>query len=268
MKELDRGPGRPCVVVGHRGAMGHAPENTMASFRRAVSLGADAVELDVRLSADGEAVVIHDSTVDRTTDGKGAVAEMEVVELKRLNAGVRWGGEYDGEGIPTLGQFLAWAAGRTEAVIEIKGEPEPPLDLVRAVVALVTESRMVESVMVISFHHPSVRRVREMLPEVATGILYTGHLCDTAAAARAAAADSVRPGWHHVTRGLVEEVHAAGLIVAPWTVNDQAAMEALLAMGVDSIATNYPDRLRLLVGARARPSRHSGTGDAGGISPS
>jgi glycerophosphoryl diester phosphodiesterase len=232
------------VVVGHRGAMGHAPENTMGSFRRAMSLGADGVELDVRLSADGEAMVIHDAAVDRTTDGNGLVSSMTTGELRELDAG-------SGDRIPRLAEVLEWAVEESvELTIEIKGDPAPLPGLVSRVIDLLDHYGRASEVMLISFHHPTVRQIKDYRPDIVTGILYGGYLADTVAAARAALADSVRPSWHFWTPELVGEVHRAGLSASAWTVNEEAAIQSVASMGVDSLATNYPDRARLVLGSR------------------
>src|SRR5258708_746117 len=119
-----RSSGRP-RVFGHRGAMGHAPENTFASFERAVEIGVDAIELDVHLSADDEVVAIHDHQLNRTTNGQVVVHDMTLAELKQLDAGVHFDPAWAGQRIPTLGETLAWARGRCVLDIEIKGGPWP-----------------------------------------------------------------------------------------------------------------------------------------------
>src|SRR5207247_1736958 len=118
----DRPGGRP-LIVGHRGAMGYAPENTFASYERAVALGVDAVECDVHLSADGVPVVIHDHTLDRTTDGRGPVRDHTLEQLKRLDAGAWRGAEFAGQRLPTLDELLGWCASRVPLPIELKNGP-------------------------------------------------------------------------------------------------------------------------------------------------
>jgi glycerophosphoryl diester phosphodiesterase len=238
-----RGSGK-VLVVGHRGALGYAPENTMASFEKGVECGADLLELDVHLTADGELAVIHDDDVSRTTDGRGAVRTMTLAELWRLDAGGWFNERYRGERMPSLADVLAWARSRVELLVEIKGGPLPAPGIEEKVVAAVRAHRMLDHVMVISFHHESVKRVKELEPSLATGILYSARLVDTVGAARAARADSVRPGWAYWTAELVEEVHAAGLVAHAWNANDEARMEYLVKLGVDSVGTDYPDRLR------------------------
>src|SRR5512136_2058667 len=120
---LLRAPGAPVLRVGHRGARGHAPENTLASFDLAVEMGVNVVETDVHLSKDGEVVLIHDHTVDRTTNGHGFVKDLTLAELKQLDAGAWFDPRFAGEGVLTLGELLAWAHNRVGVAIEIKNGP-------------------------------------------------------------------------------------------------------------------------------------------------
>ena len=139
-------------VVGHRGAMGHCPENTLASFERGLQLGADWIELDVHLSRDNALIVIHDETLDRTTNGKGAVRDHSLAELKALDAGSWFGPQYAGERIPTLDEVLRWARQRNAIVdIEIKNAPVYYAGIEAAVVEALDRYGMTEQVIVISF---------------------------------------------------------------------------------------------------------------------
>ncbi len=250
MLELDAAKTGGKVCVGHRGAAAHAPENTLASFEAALRLGADVVELDVRRSRDGELVIVHDMTVDRTTDGCGEVHALSLAQLRALDAGVRFGPEFRGARIPTLTEVLLWARGRTDLIVEIKGDPHPQPGLEEQVVRLVAAHGMIDHIMVTSFFHPALRRVRELEPRIATGMVYMGYLADTLGAAQAAGADSVRPCWEDWNEDLVAAVHKAGLVAGTWTVDDEATMARLLDMGLVSIITNYPDRLRRVIDGR------------------
>src|SRR5215469_16982173 len=152
-QRLQREGGR-VWVVGHRGAMGHSPENTMASFERGLELGADWIELDVHLSRDGALIVIHDETLERTTNGHGLVRDHSLAELKQLDAG-------DGERIPTLDEVLDWAKQRNTVIdIEIKNAPLYYEGVEQAVVDVLLRHDMVEQVIVISFDHAAVQRVK------------------------------------------------------------------------------------------------------------
>jgi len=235
--------GEGALIVGHRGAMGYAPENTIASFEKGLALGADLIELDVHLSADGRLVVIHDPTVDRTTDGSGYVRDMALAQLKKLDVGSWFAPGFAGERIPTLAEVLEWARGRIGLAIEIKNGPVFYPGIEEKVVEALEAYGMEEEVIVISFDHRCVRRVKELRPGIATGILYVGRLADPVAAARAALADAIHPKADYLTAEDIQEAHGAGLAVSTWTVNAPSQMREFIEMGVDSIGTNYPDLL-------------------------
>jgi glycerophosphoryl diester phosphodiesterase len=229
-------------VVGHRGAMGYGPENTLVSFERGLELGADWIELDVHLSADGELVVIHDETLERTTNGHGLVREHTLAELRQLDAG-------HGQHISTLGEVLDWARARNTVVdIEIKNAPIFYDGISEAVVDVVKKADMVDQVIVISFDHAAVKRVKALEPRVATGVLYSCRPTDGGIAlARAANAEAVLPHWPYVTKEDVAQAHAAGLSVAPWASSDPEVLRHLVECGVDAIASNHPDVVKQVV---------------------
>ncbi|MCK6528125.1 glycerophosphodiester phosphodiesterase [Myxococcota bacterium] len=239
--------GRP-LVVGHRGAMGYRPENTMASFRHAVELGADLVELDVHLSRDGVLVAIHDETLERTTDGAGLVGERTLPELRALDAGSWFGDAYAGERIPTFEEVLDWAASQGVLLdVEIKSGPVVYPGIGAAVVEALSRHGMTERALVISFDHVAVQRVKALDDRVATGVLYAGRPVDPVALARAAGADALLPHWAFVREEDVRSAHAAGLAVAPWVSSDPHVLRRLISLGVDGIGTNHPDVLRGIV---------------------
>jgi glycerophosphoryl diester phosphodiesterase len=238
---LLRAPGAPVLRVGHRGAKGHAPENTFASFNLAVELGVSAVETDVHLSKDGEVVLIHDHTVDRTTDGRGFVRDLTLAELRRLDAGSWFDPSFAGQQIPTLTELLSWAHDRVGVAIEIKNGPIYYPGIAEKVIRLLQHHDMERQAILISFDHLVLREAKMIAPGVATGILYVGRFVDEAGAARAAGADALHPNWAFVTPDLVETAHASGLAVSPWCPNDLQTLRMLSEMGVDSIGTDYPD---------------------------
>ena len=216
----------------------------MSSFEMGVALSADCLEMDIHESKDGEIVVIHDAYVDRTTDGTGRVGSLSCRELKRLDAGAWFDPSFRGERIPRLAEVLEWAQGRVPLVLEIKGDPAPRRGIEEELLSLVDRHGMTEDTMVISFQHGTVRRVKELDPRIATGILYVCRLADTGSTARTARADSVRPQWGYLTAEMLQEAHVDNLSVSTWTVDEVADMAKVVALGVDSIATNYPGRLR------------------------
>lgn len=238
---LLRPAGAPVLRVGHRGAKGHAPENTLASFGLALQMGVDAIETDVHLSADGEVIIIHDHTVDRTTNGQGFVKDLTTGQLKALDAGAWYDARFAGERILTLRELLTWAKDRVPVAIEIKNGPIYYPGIGAKTIALLREFDMLRQAMLISFDHLVLRECKMIEPAVATGILYAGRLVDAVGAARSAGADALHPNWAFVTPDLIQAAHAVGLAVSPWCPNDLPAIQALDKMGVDSIGTDYPD---------------------------
>jgi glycerophosphoryl diester phosphodiesterase len=241
-------------VIGHRGAMGHRPENTIASFEHALELGADWIELDVHLTRDGALAVIHDESVDRTTDGHGLVQNHSLAELKQLDAGAWFNPAYAGERIPTLDEVLAWARARGTVVdIEIKNAPLYYAGIEEAVVKALDSEHMAEQVIVISFDHGAVKRVKALDPRIATGVLYAGRPVDAGIGlARQANADALLPHWAYVTSEDIRAAHAAGLAVAPWATSDPEVLARLVEAGVDGIGTNHPDILRNMLAEAGR----------------
>lgn len=246
-----RAPDRPVVVVGHRGAAGLAPENTMPSFELAVSQGADAIETDVHLTADGVPVAIHDETVDRTTNGHGAVADLTLAQIKALDASGKFHGAYARVKIPTLEEILTWAKGRTRVVVELKGTTNP--ELVPRTIRQIRQHGLDRDALLISFDHLALLQVRAIAPELLTGALYVARPADPVGLASSCGADALCPNWSGVTAEGVGAAHAAGLAVSVWTANDQTAIETSLANGVDAITGDYPERAIALATER-RPA--------------
>jgi glycerophosphoryl diester phosphodiesterase len=229
-------------LVGHRGASACAPENTLASFREALRQGADIIELDVQLCADGQVVVFHDDHLERTTDGHGVLAEWSLAELKALDAGSWFAPRFAGERIPTLEEALAWARWRVPLFIELKhgGHTQPSLDTV--VVQRILAHEMAEQVMIISFDHQALCRVNGLTPHLATGALYRTHVDDPVALARGIGANAVMPFWQAVTAEDVVLCHAAGLAVQVW--GTDLDYPTLIAAGADCVNADHPAQVR------------------------
>lgn len=232
--------------IAHRGASGRAPENTHAAFAAALALGAEAIELDVQLSADGELVVIHDETLERTTDGAGPVGDRTAAELAALDAGSWFAPEFRGERIPLLADVIAQVRDRVTLNVEIKsardlGVIEPKL------AALVAAERATEWIVFSSFHAEAVRGMRAYAPWARLGVL-----CDEDPRTRGLAlagevgAELVIPGRRWVDARVVEEAHVRGYDVWVWTVNEPGEIRRLLALGVDAIFSDYPERFSSL----------------------
>ncbi len=190
------------------------PENTMPSFVRARELGADLIEFDVQQTADGHLVVLHDSTVDRTTSGRGRLSDLTIDQVRRLDAGGWFAPAFAGISIPLLAEVLAWMHGRVYPILELKWEPSSGLpSLVEPVAAALELAEMVDQTLVLSFDHPALIAMKERLPGIRTCITYDGRLADTVGAARAARADAVWPSCAFLVQDGIDELHRAGLAV-------------------------------------------------------
>ena len=235
-------------VIAHRGASGVAPENTMAAFRKAVELGAGFIETDLQLSRDARLVALHDDTLERTTNGRGPVSSKTLEELRKLDAGnwFRPSGQgtaaFAGERIPTVEEILAF--GREHEIgLHLEVKPTGPSGAEHAIVGALHASNEVARSVVLSFSASVLKRIRQLDPLVMTGFLFSDRMPSPVAAAVGAGARQLLPRADHATRELVTEAHAHDLRVVAWTGDSHAAMQKLIAAGVDGIITDYPDRL-------------------------
>jgi glycerophosphoryl diester phosphodiesterase len=229
-------------VWAHRGASGRTPENTMAAFRAAEADKADGIELDVHLSRDGAAVVIHDESLDRTSSGEGPVRSRTLAEIQGLDAGCWYAPKFAGERLPTLAEVLAWAGGRLRINIEIKDAAAGHEVLV------LLQNHPGSRVLVSSFDHRLLAGLRNDAPRLPLGFLWESRLWRRALArAVAAGAESFHPRADRTSRQLVDACHHHGLRVYPWTVDDPQQAEELVRLGVDGIFTNHPARMVTLL---------------------
>lgn len=234
--------GRPWII-GHRGASGEAPENTLPAFRLALEQGADLIETDVHLTADGALVAIHDHTLDRTTNGHGMVGQLTLSQIKELDAGSWFSPEFAGERVLTLDELLEWAAGKTAVSIEIKNGPIYYPEIEDRVIDVLRRYDMVRSAIVISFDHAAVLRAKQHCPDLVTGVLFAGTPVAASTLALQAQADCLLPHWSNLNRGMVEEAHAHNLAISPWVVDRQEELGWVLAQGTDAIASNFPGKV-------------------------
>jgi glycerophosphoryl diester phosphodiesterase len=247
--------GRRVLKVAHRGGAGLAPENTLASFRSGMDHGADAVELDVHLSSDGELVVMHDPEVSRTTDGSGEIGRKSLAEIRRLDASAKFPGASVGQqAVPRLQEVLDLVKGRCGVQIEIKVRTDGSryAGIEEKVVQAVRQSGMVDQAVVLSFDFPSIAVVKAIEPRLRTCALATkayfqgeGKSGPAAVAAQMEKLDvdfmGVEKSW--LSLGLYDALRARGIGVGVWTVDDEATMRRFAAMGVDFITSNRPDLL-------------------------
>ena len=287
MFEMLRSKTGKLAVTGHRGAAGYAPENTMPAFEKALAVGADIIEFDVHFSRDGRVVVIHDETLERTTNGTGPVRQHSWEDLKKLDAGTWFDRKnevarlvqaeippgthplpipqekFAGTRIPLLEEVLEWStAVRMPISIEIKA-PWPFYHglevypgLVEKVLELVARHGDEELTSLHSFDHRAVLRSKEINPNITTLVAYSGAiLVDPASPARAARANGIAIGSNWVTPELVDTLHAEDICIFGWGLGEEPFTQAddlrrLVEMGVDFVSGGFPDLLRQVVETR------------------
>jgi glycerophosphoryl diester phosphodiesterase len=251
------------LVMAHRGGKGLWPENTLYAFEQAVDMGVDVLEMDIHSTSDGALVVMHDGTVDRTTNGSGPVQALTLEELQALDAGYTWSTDegptwpYRGQGIrvPALAEVFARFPD-APMNIEIK-QAEP--SLAGPLCQTIREYRMADHVLVASFHERAMREFREACPEIATTagmneviVLFATSKVHLEAAygssAEAVQVPEYRSGLHVITPRFIDAAHRRNLEVHVWTINDVDDLRRMIDLGVDGIITDYPDRLMELVG--------------------
>ncbi len=233
-------------LIGHRGAAGHAPENTLAGLRAAARLGVRAVEFDVRLSRDGVPVLFHDGTLARTTDGHGAVDDHDLAALKTLDAGGWFAPAFRGERIPTLSEALAVLADLGLAAnVEIKAEADRAAETGRAVAASLARagSGYPGRLLLSSFSPVALRAAAETVPGLDRALLVQTIPRDWQSQCHRIGCAALHVAGDRLTPDLAVAVTAAGLTLRCYTVNDRAAAVALFALGVSGVFSDWPDRL-------------------------
>ncbi|MDR7238190.1 glycerophosphodiester phosphodiesterase [Neobacillus drentensis] len=237
---------RQVETVAHRGASGYAPENTIAAFDKGVEMKADYIEIDVQRSKDGKLVIIHDTKVDRTTDGTGYVKDLSFDQIRSLDAGSWKGEQFNGEKIPTFEEVLDRYHGKIGILIELKS-PELYPGIEKMVAQELKERNLDkpqnEKIILQSFNFDSMKISNSLLPKVPIGVLTSNRADTTEQALKefASYADYFNPSYGIVTEELVNQVHANGMKIHSWTVRSHEAAEFLLNMNVDGIITDYPD---------------------------
>lgn len=225
------------LCIAHRGAMGHAPENTIASIRRALELGAPCIEIDV-YSVNGDLLVIHDERLERTTNGKGRLWEHDFGYLRSLDAG-------NGEQIPTLAEVCGEIDGKACLNIELKGF-KVAADVVYFIQTMLHPEVSCwrrEQLLISSFDHRALQQVRKLDPRLNIAALGYSIPVEQARFAQDLGAMAVNPSLELIDHAYVEDAHARGLKVYVYTVNEPEDLQAMLDLGVDGVFTNYPERV-------------------------
>lgn len=228
-------------IWAHRGASAAAPENTIEAFELAAQMGADGIELDIQLSADGEVVVLHDETVDRTSSGSGRVCDLTLAQLKALDFSCGMAA-YAGARIPTLREvYAAFAKSGMFFNVEIKCEQGDYRTLCRKALALEKEAGMAGRILYSSFNWDAMREVRALCPGAETALLYERALWSPQKYALELGAGAVHPsGYTLLVPGVVRRCHKKGVRVHTWTIDSPFALRQMKRMGVDAVITNRP----------------------------
>lgn len=228
------------MVIAHRGASSYAPENTLAAFDLALEMGVRHIELDVDFTSDGHIVVIHDDTVDRTTNGSGPVTSHTLAALRALDAGSWFGDKFTGERIPTFHEVLERYKGRVHLHTEIKGL-SPSLSQQTA--DLIRTHGMEEQVTITSFQNVRLEEMRAYAPELPMGWLVVEVSEAIIAQARAMGVTQLCPRANTVTPELVRRLHAEGFVARAWGVTTEDLMQQVVQAGADGMTINFPDKL-------------------------
>ncbi len=246
------------IVFAHRGASAHAPENTLAAFELALRQGTDAVELDAKLTSDGQIVVIHDQTVDRTTEGTGRVKDLTLAEIRKLDAGSHFDVAFRGEPIPTLEEVLKAIGQLTLVNIELTNYTSVTDQLPNKAAALVKRLKLTRHVIFSSFNPIALRRVQGLLPEAPLALLALpggrGWLARSWVGRLLVRYQSLNPEYRDVTPQMIARMHRGSRSVLTYTVNEKVELERLFRMGVDGVFTDNP-LLALQIRNRAKPHR-------------
>ena len=232
------------MIFAHRGASHYRPENTLLSCRYAFELGADGIEIDVQLSSDNVPVLYHDWYFERITCRKDLVTEMSSREIKKLDAGSFFSAEYKGEKVPFLEEVLSEIPEGKLVNIEIKKTAFDERPVEETVVKAVEKSSLEDRVIISSFNHYSVKKIKEINPEIKRALLFNSMPVDPFSYAEKFGCWSFHPAFVYVNEKDVGELRKNGIRVFPWVVDIPSYAEKLLGMGADGIITNIPDILK------------------------
>jgi glycerophosphoryl diester phosphodiesterase len=222
------------LIIGHRGAAGFEPENTIASFKKAIELGVEMIEFDVQLCKSGELVIIHDYSLDRTTNGKGPVIEKTITELKNLDAG-------KGQKIPTLSETLQFIDGKTKVNIELKGKTNSE-QVAEVIEHFIKKGNWkMPDFIVSSFNHSELLKFHKLMPGIRIGVLYEAVSKDFDKTASALNAFSINADFDSLTKEITEDIHSKKYRVYAYTVNSASDKQRMKTLGVDGIFTDFPE---------------------------
>jgi len=232
----------------HRGFSGEYPENTILAFRKGIEAGCDGIELDVHLTKDGEVVIIHDESIDRTTNGKGLVADYTLKELKEFDASFKFAGMYGKNEIPTLREYFELVKD-TKIItnIELKTGINTYPGIEKKTLELIDEFGLRDRIIISSFNHYSVLRMKELAPDMKYGLLSETWIIDFAKYAKDLGMDYVHPIFCMVEPDFAASSKENGIGINTWTVNTDKDIREMIERGVTSVIGNYPDKARKII---------------------
>lgn len=231
----------------HRGFCSQYPENTLLAFEKAIELGCDGLETDVQFSKDKELVMFHDEWLDRTTTGKGFVKDHTLKELKELDASYpdKFGDKFKGQKIPTLREYFEMVKDLDFVTnIELKTSVFEYLGIVEETLKLIDEYSLRDRIIISSFNHYTVKQFKALAPDVKCGFLFGDWVIDAGKYVKAQGIECAHPIYNNLTDEYFKEMKDAGREINSWTINEYSDIERLAKMGIDSIISNYPDRVK------------------------
>ncbi len=236
------------LIIAHRGSSVYAPENTLAAFTLAAEQEADAIELDVDLTRDGHVIVMHDATIDRTTDGHGRVTDLTLDEIRRVDAGAWKSALFHGERVPLLKEVFEAVGRRVLINVEIKSMSLRGNGIEEKVAALIEKHGLIDRVIISSFNPFGLRRAKHINPRLACGLIYAPDLPfvlrDAWLAPLIPGLNARHPHHSQVNQGVVDRFHTRGLAVNVWTINQARIARAMAQAGVDGLMGDDPVVIR------------------------
>jgi len=237
------------IVIGHRGAKGYAPENTLPSFEKGLECKADMIEFDVRLTKDARIIIMHDATVDRTTNGTGFVSSLTLKQIKSLDAGAWFSPEFKGTKVPTLQETIACIKGKAKFDIEIKKDPHSGKAIEEKLVNEILKNNILNDTIIVSFDLLSLKKIKKIEPHLRVGFLFFQNYGFERGLREilSIGGEEVHPEYPCLNIHLISRAHRNGILVRAWNPNDEEEMNKLIKMGVNGIGTDFPDITRALV---------------------
>ncbi len=237
------------INYAHRGASGYYPENTILAFEKAIEMGATGIETDIQMTKDGVLVLIHDEKVDRTTDGVGLVKDYTYEELCTLNAGTSFSSIYKGLKIPTLQELIEFSKDKNILLdLELKNNEVQYPNIEEKLVEMIQFYNIEDIVVVSSFNHYSLVKIKKLSKRIKIGLLYMAGLYHPEEYAKALNAEALHPYFPDVNDSkIIKDIKKSKILINPFTINDEAIMKEFINYGVDGIITNYPDKLAALL---------------------